>query len=361
MRTSHDTPTSRGRQLGASIGPGPVLVALALAMAAGAWGCEKSRSAEKEPDKVEPPLPGPADAAVAVDVEQAEPKVPPPPPRTPKHRRGDCSTEYAPRPTRDPNPMCKVDGGTFVMGAPKDQSDETDAPPRRVEVKGFYMDQLEVTVAQVVHFLNAVGTNQLCPRQWHKECFATSSPKWMAIHVEDGRFVARPGTEAMPFVDASVEGAVLYCRWAGKRLPTETEWEYAARHDPKSGRDLRYPWGDRFEAKRSECEEKSCQDGFDGDYPESYAPVGSFDGTRGLCDGSSPWGIHDLAGNALELTSTCYYRHDVAGADLPMEKCKHTTARGYGHGGGPKNLLAWERGEAGVGPFGGFRCVRDLD
>lgn len=94
-----------------------------------------------------------------------------------------------------------------------------------------------------------------------------------------------------------------YCAWVGKQVPTSAQWEYAAGHDPETGRDLAYPWGDQWLPRRAACQADGCtpkQPRLDGDLP-----VGSFDGTRGNGDASSPWGVHDMAGGASELVFDC--------------------------------------------------------
>jgi formylglycine-generating enzyme required for sulfatase activity len=103
---------------------------------------------------------GSAATAQATPVDE-DPKAPPPPPTVVKQTKGDCKTDYAPRPARDPNPMCKVEGGTFVMGDDKDESPNL-KPAHAVKVAPFYIDEFEVTVAQVAFYLNTVKNND-CP------------------------------------------------------------------------------------------------------------------------------------------------------------------------------------------------------
>ena len=257
------------------------LVALLLAAS-----CEKEQAVEQPTRAERLPAAG-------------EPTVPPPAPTLKRGGKGDCKVEYAPRPTRDPNPMCRIAGGSFMMGAaPSDrEAADNERPARKVRVSTFHLDQFEVTVAQVVHYLNAVKDNR-CVDASAGTCFqiGSSSP----VVERGGVFLARPGTDRLPMDHASAEGAERYCAWVGKRLPSDAQWEYAARHDPKTGRDHRYPWGDRFEPKRANCNEDDCMDGFG-----RLAPVGSFDGSGGRLDGTSPFGVHDLAGNGAEIVKDC--------------------------------------------------------
>lgn len=292
-----------------------------------------------------------------------EPKVPPPPPTVKKSSKGDCKTEYAPRPRRDPNPVCKIDGGTFHMGTPASDPDappvghparDLERPAHEVFLSPYYLDQFEITVAQIAHYLNAGGDNA-CD-EWGDsvskgQCFTVAD----VMDVSGGVYTPKPGAAQLAFSGSGFQGAERYCKWAGKRLPTEAEWEFAARHDLKTGKDYRYPWGDRFEPKRANCEEESCKDGV-----KLEAPAGSFDGTDGRLDGSSPWGVHDMAGNASEFVADC--EHPYKPCDGPCRdprvpvtsSCKPMN-RGGLWASGPMDLRStWRFG----GPGGGFRCAR---
>lgn len=305
-------------------------VAVTLLAASGLAGCERAKpQAQPQPPGPQPSptrmvgdaatsdaAPSPPDAGrVTTHADAAtsdaapqdlgpEPKEPPPPPTVKKQTKGDCQLAYAPRPTRDPNPVCKIAGGTFLMGSAAPDAAANEKPVRKVTLTPYFIDQFEVTNAQVVHFLNAVG-NQ-CPSTSTKLCFDTDENTDPAeILVNNGRYAVRKGHEREPIRTATVEGAERYCAWVGKRLPTEAEWEFAARHDPKSNQDYRWPWGDTFLPKRAACDEAICKDGFKRIFQKyntsDQAPVGTFDGTRGFGDGSSPWGVHDLAGNVSEI------------------------------------------------------------
>ena len=215
-----------------------------------------------------------------------DPVVGPPPPTIKPGSKGDCRTEYAPRPSRDPNPMCAIDGGTFMMGDENGPAGK----PVKTDVADFYIDQFEVTVAQAAHFLNTHGG-------W---CGGVACYHLGGNEIE-GEWKVRPGMANRP-MDFYGNGAAYYCAWVGKRLPTEAEWEYAARHDPRTGRDYKYAWGDRWEKKRANCDDALCEDEF---LTPLMAPVGTFDGTGGYGDGTSPWGLHDVVGNAEEVVEGC--------------------------------------------------------
>ena len=122
---------------------------------------------------------------------------------------------------KDKAKMEWIPSGTYLMGAGKNEIDDSmrfAKPTHKVELNGFYMDAYEVTVGQYKKFLAETGHRAL--------------PDWVSqISPTDGH----------PVVGVSWHDAVSYCQWVGKRLPTEAEWEYAARGG-LSGK--RYPWGD---------------------------------------------------------------------------------------------------------------------
>ncbi|MEO8842639.1 MAG: hypothetical protein ABI704_13780, partial [Kofleriaceae bacterium] len=89
----------------------------------------------------------PHDRAGTSADKKGDPTEPPPPPVVKPGGKGDCKTDYAPSPKRDPSPMCKIDGGTFTMG--------DDNERMAAKVSPYYIDQFEVTAAQVAYYLNA--------------------------------------------------------------------------------------------------------------------------------------------------------------------------------------------------------------
>jgi formylglycine-generating enzyme required for sulfatase activity len=199
-----------------------------------------------------------------------------------------CGTDHVPRKDRDPTAMCWVPAGEFVMGTPVDPKRPDDGPARRVRIShDFYIDEYEVTNAQFARFLEARGNDQ-CGKN---PC--ESSDRFGPIVHRGKKFDVVDGKARLP-ASTSFEGAQAYCAWAGKRLPTEAEWEFAARHDPRTGIDHTYPWGDTFRVGVTNC-------------------IGAFDPQRGkvMAVGSFPsdrssTGAYDMGGNVSEWVADCY-------------------------------------------------------
>ncbi|MBI2959243.1 MAG: SUMF1/EgtB/PvdO family nonheme iron enzyme, partial [Betaproteobacteria bacterium] len=129
-------------------------------------------------------------------------------------------------------PVVEVPAGVFRMGS--DSGPEDERPAYEVFLPAFSIDRTPVTNAEFAEFLNAVG-----PRNAKGERLYDDDDADARIHLKDGRWRADPGVERHPVVEVSFRGAVQYCARSGKRLPSEAEWEKAARGT--DGR--RYPWG----------------------------------------------------------------------------------------------------------------------
>jgi serine/threonine-protein kinase len=194
--------------------------------------------------------------------------------------RGKVVTPPATPPAEPPKPgipvapagMVLVPAGTFMMGY-NQSTDESEKPEHPVEVKAFFMDKNEVTIGEYYEFMKA--RNLPPPKDW--------KPEW-----KEGKFA---GDEArLPVVNVTWFNAKEYAQSVGKRLPTEKEWEYAAR-----GTDKRlYPWGNEFDVNYANGKELGR---------EKAMPVGSFP------DGTSPFGILDLSGNVAEWTESDSFRY----------------------------------------------------
>ena len=184
--------------------------------------------------------------------------------------------------------MLLVPMGEFLMGSteadPKAGADEK--PQHTVYLDAFYIDRVEVTNAQYVGFLNFLGSHTgACGGG---DCAETQvEDKYSHVFLQDGRYVVERGFEEHPATQVSWYGAQAYCVWAGARLPTEAEWEKAAR-----GVDGRlYPWGD---------EPPDCDKAQYGDCGGATVPVGT------KLAGASPYGALDMAGNVWEWVGDWY-------------------------------------------------------
>ncbi|HJQ71136.1 MAG TPA: bifunctional serine/threonine-protein kinase/formylglycine-generating enzyme family protein [Blastocatellia bacterium] len=175
-------------------------------------------------------------------------------------------------PVAVPDGMVIVPAGKFTMGY--DGSDDQSEKPEHVEtMSAFFIDKTEVTVGDYYKFIKA--KNHRAPDTW--------SQSW-----KNGVF--REGEERLPVAGVTWFDAKEYAEWAGKRLPTEKEWEYAAR-----GSDKRlYPWGNDFDASRGNVADSQ---------KSGFAPVGSYPA------GKSPFGALDMAGNVAEWTDSDSFRY----------------------------------------------------
>jgi formylglycine-generating enzyme required for sulfatase activity len=130
--------------------------------------------------------------------------------------------------------LVAVEGGAFLMGCDQNQEkcgpDET--PLHEVFLDDFYISRYEVTNWQFCVFLNKSGLGANATKNGKQ--FISIDEKLSQINYIDGKFVPEPGKENYPVVEVSWFGAAAFCKWSGGRLPTEAEWEYAARGGQKS-------------------------------------------------------------------------------------------------------------------------------
>jgi len=237
------------------------------------------------------------------------------------------------------NKMVLVPEGYFVMGSNNGLDDEK--PEHRVFVKSFLMDVLPVSNADFAKFLNARGLkNQL------GESVYDDDDRDARIHQQNSRWQADVGFATHPVNEVSWVGARDYCAWLNKRLPTEAEWEKAAR-----GTDGRqYPWGN------SKPNNKRALYG---------APYNSSAPADAFPDGASPYGVLDLSGNQWEWVSSAYRPYPYSADDGRENQTPGPirSTRGGGHDSGEDELTTTQRGrnlsrnpKAGHHNIG-FRCA----
>ncbi|MFC0505871.1 ergothioneine biosynthesis protein EgtB [Micromonospora costi] len=213
---------------------------------------------------------------------------------------------HAPPP---PEPRVRVGGEVLVPAGPFTMGTDTDPwaldnerPAHRVDLPAYVIDAAPVTNGQYQRFIAAGGYDE--PRWWSEAGWAhrTSAGLTAPMHWRrdgDGWAYRRfgrwaPVRDDEPVVHVCWYEAQAYATWAGKRLPTEAEWEKAARWDPATGRSRRYPWGD---------DDPGAAHANLGQRHLWPAPVGAYP------DGASPLGVHQLVGDVWEWTSSAFRGH----------------------------------------------------
>lgn len=219
--------------------------------------------------------------------------------------------------TPAPDGMVMVAAGTYPVG--REDGDDIEKPKHDVTLKAFYIDKTEVTNADYKKFI--LATNHQPPSDW-----------------QNGSFPA--GKDNFPVVNVTWKDANDYAAWAKKRLPTEEEWEAAAR-----GTDGRkYPWGNSFNPSYANIQTKGIVE------------VGKFP------DGKSPAGALDMIGNVWEWTATKFALYAGNTSSPPDEASKnYRVIRGGAYDGDKKHDASY-RGYVEADktyPKTGFRCVKD--
>jgi formylglycine-generating enzyme required for sulfatase activity len=217
-------------------------------------------------------------------------------------------------PSADDVEMVDIPAGAFMMGSADDDADRDEQPVARIVVDAFRIDKVEVTNGRYLRCVAAGGCT-----------------------VPVGGNPAERGRMDQPVTILSWRQADAYCRWAGKRLPTEAEWEKAARGP--NGR--RYPWGDTFEPDRANA-----------GHTLGLGTVGRHP------SGASPYGVLDMAGSVWEWTSSLYrpYPYD------PRDGREDPDARGarVNRGGSWYHGAWYVRSTYRATADQGYRRVRDL-
>ncbi|MFM7841458.1 MAG: formylglycine-generating enzyme family protein [Nitrospira sp.] len=192
---------------------------------------------------------------------------------------GPSPAQAAQPASKDGAPMVLVPAGPFPMGVPHGDRDggRDEYPRHTVELDAFYIDAYEVNNARYLEFVKATG---------HRIPLHPTNPArtlWKDSRVS-------PAVAERPAVNVDWHDAAAYCKWAGKRLPTEAEWEKAA----KGTEDRRFPWGN--------VEPTPKHLNFNQQWigEKTLMPVGSYEA------GKSPYGAYDMAGNVWEWVADWY-------------------------------------------------------
>ncbi|EOZ98526.1 Sulfatase modifying factor 1 precursor (C-alpha-formyglycine- generating enzyme 1) [Indibacter alkaliphilus LW1] len=237
---------------------------------------------------------------------------------------------------RSKDGMVFIPEGEFFMGTNDPESYPVERPAVKRKVKAFWMDETEVTNAQFAEFVAETGYVTMAEKtpDWEemKKQLPPGTPKPPEENMQPGSMVfSAPssrvplhdislwwkwvlgaswkhpegpgsdieGLENHPVVHIAYEDAEAYAKWAGKRLPTETEWEYAA----KSGREhQRYAWGDTYKPQMS-----FMANTFQGEFPNNNLAEDGFEGTAPVKSfPPNDYGLYDMIGNVWEMTSDWY-------------------------------------------------------
>jgi formylglycine-generating enzyme required for sulfatase activity len=243
---------------------------------------------------------------------------------TPKPIEAATSTPVPPPPSAAGADMIAIPAGEFTMGS----ESKIERPPHTVFVDAFEMDQFEVTNEQFEKFVAETGHVT--------DAEKAGDTSW--------RYWAQ-GKSTHPVVKVSWNDAKAFCAWAGKRLPTEAEWEKAAR-----GTDGRtYPWGNSWDVNKANTKEAGHR---------GTTTVGSFP------DGGSPYGVMDMAGNVAEWTSDWFQPYPgYPGGDNEAQYFgeKYRVIRGGGWFSDQNLVRTTERSassETAANDDIGFRCAR---
>ncbi|HCW74984.1 MAG TPA: hypothetical protein DHU63_00415 [Candidatus Marinimicrobia bacterium] len=244
--------------------------------------------------------------------------------------------------------MVWVPAGSFLRGSKPGHS-QSEEPQRTIYLDGYWIDKCEVTNAQFAEFLNAMGSGFFDYQ--------------MGIIQRRGKFTAAAGKEDFPVAYVSWFGAQAYAKWLGKRLPTEAEWEKAARGNFD---DRDFPVGKHL--KPNQANYRGNNDPFE----MGPSPVGFFNGQtfKGFKTENSPsmYGAYDMAGNLFEWVSDWYdknyYKWNIKSNPKGPGNGQERSVRGGSWFDIPNRLRTGYRSSASPtihNEFIGFRCAKSSD
>ena len=221
--------------------------------------------------------------------------------------------------------MIEIPAGLFTMGS--NEADPEDSPAHEVDLPAFEIDKFEVTNTDYAAFAEVTGYLTYAEQKG----FSSWRDAWGI------------GEDNHPVVMVTWDDAQAYCEWVGKRLPTEAEWEKAAR-----GTDGRaFPWGNEWDPNQANVKERGLR---------GTTAVGSF-GT-----GASPYGVDDMVGNVWEWTANWYQPYPGNAVDDPYYGEKYRVTRGGGWFDVEPQATTFNRNAADPAKTAnddlGFRCAR---
>nr|XP_004651550.1 formylglycine-generating enzyme isoform X2 [Jaculus jaculus] len=219
--------------------------------------------------------------------------------------------------------MVPIPAGVFTMGTDDPQiKQDGEAPARRVTVDAFYMDAYEVSNAAFEKFVNSTGYVTEAEKFGDSFVFegilseqvktdihqaVAAAPWWLPVKGANWRHPEGPDSTILhrqdhPVLHVSWNDAVAYCAWAGKRLPTEAEWEYSCRGGLQN---RLFPWGNKLQPKG-----QHYANIWQGEFPVTNTGEDGFQGTAPV-DAFPPngYGLYNIVGNAWEWTSDWWTIH----------------------------------------------------